>query len=153
VSAISPVPAVIEFSGLVKRPVAEVFAFLANAENQSKWSSEGSQYQRTTKGPIGAGTTFRFTGKFMGRRLDGTREITDYRPNTTFAFKNTQPIAFEGRYAFEPVGGGTKITFTAEGKVSGFYKWIMPVFIGMTRRLFLRDFENLKKFLEGQVAA
>ncbi len=138
----------LEVSTLIDRSTQDVFPFIGDAENGSEWSTHGTHYVKTTQGPIGVGTAFRFTGKFMGRRVDGTRTITEYRPNDTIGFRQDKPIAFAGHYTFEPVGRGTRLTFAVEGDVPGVYGLIRPIFERTSRQLFEKDLRKLKGVLD-----
>ena len=49
----------VELDVEIKRPVREVFDFLADVENNPKWAAEFVEVEKITDGPIGRGTTFR----------------------------------------------------------------------------------------------
>jgi len=140
----------IEFDGTIERTQPEVFDFVANAENQSRWSTEGTVYRKVTDGPIGIGTEFAFSGRLMGRRLEGTRTITAFERPTLVEFRSTEPVEFVGRYEFRPFDSGTHLTFRASGNLNGVMRLAAPVFLWMTRRLFVRDFRSLKTLLESR---
>ena len=42
----------------INRPIAQVFAFVANAETAPQWREDVVDVRRTTAGPIGVGTTY-----------------------------------------------------------------------------------------------
>ncbi len=65
----------IEHSVVIDRPVADVFAFLADFENRSKFESDVVEAERTTDGDIGVGATFREVRKVMGWRTVTVHEI------------------------------------------------------------------------------
>ena len=67
-----------ESSIVINRPVEEVFALLSNQENNPKWQAESLEVKKTSDGPIGVGTTFHSVGQFLGRRVEGEYEVTEY---------------------------------------------------------------------------
>src|SRR5215813_14235333 len=99
--------ATLEISTMINRPVEEVFAFVSNPENYPKWVSGSSDVTITSTGPIGVGTTFRSAFTFLGRRIEGEVEFTEYEPNRSYAQKTTSgPLPVESRVTFERVEGG-----------------------------------------------
>ena len=92
----------VEHRIVINRPVEEVFAFHDNPDNQSKWESGIVEYEQTSEGPIGVGSTFREVRTVMGRRLESTTEITEHEPNKKFAIMTTSgPIPLKGTVTFE----------------------------------------------------
>jgi carbon monoxide dehydrogenase subunit G len=109
-----------EHSVTVQRPIEEVFAFLADAENDPRWRSgvvdiarvggegTGARYRQGVKGP-------------MGRRVAADFEITEYAPPRTIGFRGTAgPVRPEGRYELEPADGGTRVRFSLSAQPRGF---------------------------------
>lgn len=140
-----------EISVVINRPLEEVFAFLSNSENESKWSSGGREVKKTSQGPIGVGTTYRTTLTFLGRRLEGEVEFTEYEPNRSYATKiNSGPFPVKNRLTFERVGGGTQVNFTSEFQPGGFFKLAEPLLASMVKRQFEADLANLKDLMEAR---
>ena len=61
----------LEFGTLIDRPIKDVFTFVANPNNMSKWNSAVVSIQQVTPGVVGVGTKFKTVGEAMGRRLEG----------------------------------------------------------------------------------
>lgn len=57
----------VETSGVVNRPLDEVFSFLANVENNPLWQSGMQEAKITSEGPIDVGTTYSQLAKLLGR--------------------------------------------------------------------------------------
>src|SRR6266508_3786036 len=138
----------IESSVVIVRPLEEVFQFVADAENQAQWSAEGARYERISQGSIGVGSAWRYTTGFPGRRVEGVRTITEFKPNSMVGFHATALFDVIGRFQFEPVPTGTKVTIVVEGELTGFYRWFRPLVLGLTSMLFARDMRTLKRLLE-----
>ena len=58
----------VEVSVAIKRPPEEVFLFLANTENETKWQPGLIESKFTSAEPMGLGTTGRDVRQFMGMR-------------------------------------------------------------------------------------
>jgi len=141
--------ATLELSIVINRPVEEVFAFVSNPENNPMWSSVSKEVKITSAGPIGVGTTYRSVVAFLGRRMEGEVEFTEYEPNRSFAQKTRSgPVPVESRVTFERVEGGTRVTNTQVAEPGGFFKLAEPLLVSMIKRQFEADFANLKDLLE-----
>lgn len=57
----------------IDRPVEEVFDFLANGENDTKWSARVQEMEKKTDGPPGLGTVYASRVKDAG--LKSAREF------------------------------------------------------------------------------
>lgn len=141
----------IEHSVVINRHIKEVFAFASDVEKKSQWSAEVLEAKKTSEGPLGVGTTFKAVGRFLGRRIENTLEVTQYEPNRKFGFKSTSgPVQTEYTDTFESVEGGTKVTVVLEAETGGFFKLAQPILARMVRRQFKTNYANLKDILEAQ---
>ncbi len=141
----------LEISIVINRPVEEVFAFLSNPENGPKWSSGGAEVKKTLEGPIGVGATYRSVRTFLGQRIEGENEVTEYEPNRSYATKSKSgPFPIQGRVTFERVEGGTRVSGTLVGEPSGFFKLAEPLLVSMFKRQFEADLANLKDLMEAR---
>jgi uncharacterized protein YndB with AHSA1/START domain len=141
--------ATLETSIVINRPVEEVFAFVSNPENYPKWFSGSREVKITSAGPIGVGTTFRTVVTFLGRRIEGEIEFTEYEPNRSFAEKTKSgPFPVENRVTFERVEGGTRVTSSQVAEPGGFFKLAEPLLVRMIKRQFEADAANLKDLME-----
>jgi len=138
-----------EGSIVINRPLEEVFALLSNPENNPKWQSGIVELRKTSEGPIGVGATYRSVNQFLGRRLEGETEITEYEPNRKYSEKSKSgPVPFESRATFERVEGGTRINLEAEAEIGGFFKLAEPLVVSAVRRQLTADLANLKDLME-----
>ena len=140
-----------EHSFVVNRPVEEVFEFVTNIENATQWQSWAVEANITSEGPLSAGTQYTYVARLLGRQFECTGEVTAFEPNKRYTWKVTSgPIPIEADTAFEPVEGGTRVTFTAQGGPSGFFGLAEPIVDRVARRQALADAENLKDLLEAR---
>lgn len=94
----------------IDRPVEEVFAFLADGENDPRFSPRVQEIARVTEGPVGVGTVFRSTVKDAGVRTRREFRITEFEPPTRIRWTETSEnlvTAEEGGYDLEPTGERT----------------------------------------------
>jgi uncharacterized protein YndB with AHSA1/START domain len=132
----------------VNRPPGEVFRFMTDNQNALQWQS-GLLEARVTNDVVGIGRTWVDVVQFLGRRVEVASELVEFEPERVLGFKSTSgPIPLEGRYAFEPDGGGTKVTFTLQGEAGGFFKLSEPIVARVTQRQWETNLANLKDLLE-----
>jgi carbon monoxide dehydrogenase subunit G len=138
----------------VNRPVAEVWDFISNFENTTRWSRGVLEARQTSHGPLGVGSTLQTVVKAFGRRRTADYLVTEYQPNHAFAFKVTSgPMSSRARYSLEPAGAGTRLTASGEAEAAGLYKLLAPILVHIVKRHSEDDLANLKRILEASVAA
>src|SRR3990172_3936199 len=107
----------VEFSTVINRPVAEVFAYVTDPSNNAKWQDGLVESRLETPGPIGVGSKAVDVRKFLGRKLELKLEVTAYKPGKRFGLKAVSgPIPFEVLQTFEPVEGGKRINFVTQAE-------------------------------------
>jgi carbon monoxide dehydrogenase subunit G len=128
---------------VVNRPVADVYAFLADAENDARWRpgmleitrASDTTYRQTVKGP-------------GGRKISADVEITESRPNELIAFRATSgPVRPLGRYTLAPDGEGTRVRFELEAELRGLKRLLAPM-VQKTMDSEVAALANLKRVLE-----
>ena len=140
-----------EQSVVIRRPVEEVFAFVADQRNAPGWQSGLLEVRRTDEGPLGVGATHAVVRKFMGRRMEVTNEYVRYEPNREVTFKSTSgPMPFEFSYLTEPTPTGTRITGRMQMQTSGFMGLAEPLIGASMKREMEAGFGELKDLLENQ---
>lgn len=126
-----------EGSTSIDRPIEEVFAFLAEGENDPKFSPRVQEIRKTTDGPPGVGTIYASTVKDAGMKSDREFELTEFQAPTRIRWKELSKnlvTASEGGYDLDPANGGTRVTIhnTLEGH--GFGKLIAPLALRAARK-------------------
>jgi uncharacterized membrane protein len=115
-----------EHSITVDRPIDEVFAFLADAENDPRWRSAVLDIERVGGEGVGARYRQGVRGP-MGRRVPADIEITEYTPPSTIGFRGTAgPVRPVGRYELEAADGGTRVRFSLSVQPHGFARLMTP---------------------------
>jgi carbon monoxide dehydrogenase subunit G len=115
----------------IDKPIDEVFAFLANGENDKKFSPRVQEIRKTTDGPVGAGTVFASTVKDAGMTSEREFELTEFEQprkiRWTERSKNMITVP-NGGYDLEPAGdGATRLTIFNEFEGHGFGKVLLPL--------------------------
>lgn len=131
----------------IGRSPADVFAFLAEGENNQRWrpgvtdirhrsgTGKGAVYEQGVKGPF-------------GRRVPADYEITAYEPDERIEFRAIAgPVRPEGSYELQPVGDGTRVTFTLRCAPRGFAKLMSPM-VAKTMRSEVAQLDRLRSVLE-----
>lgn len=90
----------------IDRPVAEVFAFLADGANDPKFSPRVLKIEKSTEGATAVGTVYRSTVKDAGLTTRREFEITEFVPERTIRWTERSSnlvTAVEGGYDFESI--------------------------------------------------
>jgi uncharacterized membrane protein len=136
-----------ENSVVIDRPRPEVFAFVADHENDPQWRPGVADIKRASGEGQGAIYTQGVKGP-MGRRIDADFEVTAYQPDTLLAFRTLAgPVRPEGSYRFEDADGGTRVTFSLNAKLGGTQKLMSPL-VSKSMRNEVAALGNLKRVLE-----
>ena len=107
----------------INRPRKEVFDFVTNLDNDSQWQSGIESVERTSAGPIGAGSTWKYRSKLLGRKVETEIEMTSYDPPRKASVKAISgPVPFENTYEFESKENGTQLCLCGQAEFGGFFK-------------------------------
>ncbi|HNK62642.1 MAG TPA: SRPBCC family protein [Anaerolineales bacterium] len=140
----------IDLGVLIDRPIKDVFAFVANLNNMSKWNSAVVSLQQITPGATGVGSKFKTVGEMMGRRIEGEMQVTAYEPDTKCGFQvNAGPMQVNLTMAFKTVGTGTKVSLNAQGNPGGLFKLAEGLMAGQVKSMMEGNLARLKSALEG----
>jgi uncharacterized protein YndB with AHSA1/START domain len=137
---------------VIDRPIDEVFAFLADGENDPKFSPRVQEITRTTDGPPRVGTVFRSTVKDAGMTTHREFELTEFEPPTKIRWtersKNLVSVA-DGGYDLAPEGDGTRVSIHNNLQAQGLGKLILPIAVRMARKDAPNLAARIKQAVEG----
>ncbi len=111
----------------INRTPEEVFAYFADFRNYAFWQDSTEEMVQTSEGPLAVGSTFRVTAKFMPMmKPTFSGRVTEYEPPNKMSMETSRgaPFSATGNYSFEPIDGGTKMTFDATLAMKGLLKLI-----------------------------
>ena len=141
---------------VIDRPIETVFAFLADGENDKKFSARVLEIAKTTDGPPGAGTVYASTVKDGGVKFQREFKLTEFDPPTRirWAETSTGPVVTpEGGYDLAPAGNGTQLTFYNVLEPATFMGKLIVGFALRSARKGAGDFaQSIKKTVESEVA-
>jgi len=107
----------------IERPVEGVFDFLADGENDKRFSKRIIEIAKTTDGPPSVGTIYRSTARDLGRTATHEFEITAFERPTRIRWRELSKgpvVVSEGGYELREQGAGTELTFlTFHGDLEG----------------------------------
>ncbi len=126
-----------EGTAVIDRPIEEVFAFLADGENDPKFSPRVLEIRKTTDGPSGVGTVYASTVKDAGMKTQREFKLTAFEAPTRIRWtelsKNMITVP-EGGYDLASEGEGTRLTVHNEFEGHGFGKLILPLALRSARK-------------------
>ena len=137
-----------EHSVSIKRPVGEVFAFVADGENAMRWrpgvldvshqsgDGLGAIYRQGVKGP-------------GGRRIAADYEVTAFELDRRIAFRAIAgPVRPTGEYRFASDGDGTTLSLALDATLTGWKRLLMGHAVQSTMDTEVHNLETLKSILE-----
>lgn len=142
---------VVEETMLIKKPRDEVFAFATNPANVPLYSSNLVEFEKTSEGPVGKGTTYRGVAKVAGKSLKWTSEVAEFEPGRRFVNRSVEsPMAWEMQVRYEDDAGDTLVHWRQETDGYGgfFGKLADPLVTRMYAKDVKSNLEKLKELLE-----
>ena len=136
---------------LIRRPVHDVFAFVANYENDPQWRSEVRSMRNMPTAPIGLGTQTVEISQVMGQHLETTTMITEWEPDHRVVSQTTAGrIPLVSTRLVEPAGTGTALTYRLEGDERGVFvfRLVRPLLERWYQRKVEGYLQTLKRRLE-----
>ena len=141
-------------STTIQRPVEEVFAFLADGENDQKFSARIIEIEKKTEGPAGVGTVYASTAKDGGVKAKHEFELTEFEPSSRIRWKelsrSTPVIVPLGGYDLTPTDdGNTELAFFNELEADSFFGKLIVGFALRSARRGAEDFAaSIKRAVE-----
>ena len=134
---------------VIRRLLKDVAAYLSDIANDSVWQEDVLKSAVTSQGPVSQGTSGYEIRSVLGIPMRTEWIVTSYEPEKRLRFASTKStFPYEGVMEFEPVEGGTRLTYafstTPEG-LAGLLDPLMEFFFGFR---FRANLENLKTILE-----
>lgn len=136
----------------IDRPIDEVYAFVSNPANFTRWAGAlVKESRQTSQGPVQTGTTFRQVNVLLGRRFVSEMRVVTYEPPNRFEYETTSgPIRFTGHYTFTSIEGGTRFTSIDESEPSGLLRYLQPLLQPFAQRQIKSNLDRLKAVVESE---
>jgi len=91
------------------------FSFVSNFCNASQWNYAVIKTEQISEGPVGVGTIFRQQRRFLGRTLEDSFIITEYKVDSIVTIKSIKAkYPFLISYSFKALDKGILITNSFE---------------------------------------
>jgi uncharacterized protein YndB with AHSA1/START domain len=132
----------------IDRPVAEVFAFLAEFENLPRWNYAISETRKISIGPVDVGARYEQTRTIPTRSVE-TFEVTAFEPDRTLSIRGTfGPFPGRFTYELEPMGTLTRLVNTVDLEPSGLVSIVAPLMTSRVEAAVAANLDVLKRTLE-----
>lgn len=141
-----------EVSVWINRPAEQVFEFVSNYNNDTRWRQRVIKMTQSPADAIGVGTITHEEMNFLGRRYITIAQVTALEPNKRLEWASveaTTPVS--GWRMVEPEGQGARFTQVIAANLQGFYRWLSPVMIGTFKKQMTQDMTRLKQILEQDI--
>lgn len=143
---------------VIRRPVEEVFDYVADERHEPNFNTRMRCVELLTPGPIGVGSRFGVEMTMMRRPFDMTVEFTAFeRPRLLGSTSRSlprggrgRPLLTAGSLTFDPVPEGTRMHWSWQVETFGAIKLLTPLVAWMGRRQERRVWTSLKRLLEEQ---
>ena len=137
----------------ISRPVAEVFAFVADQTNAPQWQGGLHAVSRLTDGPVGVGTEHEFVRRFAGRKLATRNRFVSFEKGRYVAFEIPAGwLTGQASYMTEPIPNGTLLTSRMQLQPRGAAALLAPMLGRLLARDSRRDEARLKRLLEHEAS-
>jgi uncharacterized membrane protein len=132
---------------VIDRPRGDVFAFLADPENDPQWRTGVLDLKRVSGSGVGARYAQGVKGP-GGRRIPADIEITELTPGEAIAFQTlTGPVRPRGRYMLSAADAKTRVRFELHADAKGLKRLIAPM-VQKTMNNEVGQLEQLKRVIE-----
>jgi hypothetical protein len=139
-------------SVFINRPQQDVFDFLSNPANLSKWDADFGSAEWTSSDAPGIGLTYRASGRRLGSQKDGFFEIVQWdRPNR-YSYKVKERMFLfehaETTITLKTKDNGTEATFESQFEIVGRLKLAEGIVARMGKKRIEGNLDAAKRLLE-----
>ncbi|MFZ5872330.1 MAG: SRPBCC family protein [Actinomycetota bacterium] len=139
----------IEGEVLIRRPVEEVFDFVADERTEPTYNRNMLRSEKVTDGPIGRGTRFRAIIRAGRRTLPMDIEYTAFdRPHLIASTTRMSTADFNGTLTFTPTALGTRLRWSWQTRPKGALRVVAPVLTWFGARQERQMWTRLRDHLE-----
>ena len=132
----------------VRRPVDQVFRFLADGRTATQWRSGVIDVSKVSGDGLGAVYKQQVRGP-GGRPIDADYEITGFETDKLIAFRAIAgPVRPTGSFSFEAMGDATILTFKLDAELGGWKKLVMSGPVQSTMNAEMAALDRLQELLE-----
>lgn len=135
----------------IEASVREVSMYAADPDNAPNWYEKIESVEWVTRPPVELGSKMRFVAHFLGRRLEYTYEVVEYKAGRRLVMRTAEgPFPMETTYVWEKLPGDrTRMTLRNRGQPKGFSRLMAPLMKGAMKKANEADLRALKSLFEG----
>jgi uncharacterized protein YndB with AHSA1/START domain len=140
--------ATFENTVLIRRPIEDVFAFLADFENIPKWNYAIVETRKVSEGAVGVGTIYQQM-RSVPSRSEESFEVTAYNPPRHLEIRGQLgPFPSRLSYALDAIAEGTRVTNSVELEFRGPGRLLGRVAVPRVRGAVDANLRKLKELLD-----
>ena len=139
-------------SVFINRSQQDVFDFLSDPANLSKWDSDFESAEWTSSDAPGIGSTYRASGRRLGSQKDGWFEIVQWNRPDRYSYKVKERMFLfehaETTITLKPKDNGTEATFEYQFEIMGRLKFAEGIVAKMGKKRIEGNLDTAKRLLE-----
>jgi len=134
---------------LIRKPIVEVFNYVADPEKFHLWQPFVREAKITSKKPIRQGTTYSYTFQALGKLYETNGVIREYIPFQHYTYETTSsPFPIKGGFRFRQVDDFVEVTAYGEADSRGHFSMAQSIISLLLGRQLKVMLQNLKDILE-----
>ncbi len=133
---------------LIRRPRAEVAAFMFEPTNDAIWTTGVVECRPLTEGRLREGSKVERVSKFLGRQFGYLVQVVAASGDDFVEMRVEEPFPMWIRYELEDATEGTRASIRTRGDATGFFRLAAPFMGRMVRRSIENDLALLREYLE-----
>jgi carbon monoxide dehydrogenase subunit G len=140
----------VSYSVEINRPVEQVFRYMNDPNNLTKWLGGLVEITPLTNGEARVGSKTRQVFEENGRKIEMIEEVVIYEPNRRVKIKGASKMFdLTADYQLHDLGGRTRIDYETEVQMNGLlFKLLDMLMAGSGRKKLAEDFARLKAQVE-----
>lgn len=134
----------------IDRSAADVFEFLADMSNNTKWQKGMRACTWTSEPPLRVGSTYDQEASFLGKKIVSSFEVVELEPSERIRIRTTRgTMPIDVTRSVEAHGDGSCIvSAVVRGDSSKVFRVAEPLMRTMVERSVRADYRRLKELLE-----
>ena len=134
---------------MIKRPISDVFNYLADVRNDVFWRDEIVSAEVTSEGSFGVGSTGYHKSKQGGKELESTWKCIGFESPSYMEWElDSGAYLGSAGYRLKSLDENTEFIFEGTVTINGFARLFAPFMQMMGNRQLQKNAANLKRILE-----
>lgn len=137
---------------VIRRPVADVFAFMDDVARERDWQPNLREAWQEPPGPSRPGSRKSYRSHYLGKTLENTYVVEEVEPGRRMRQRTTPDSSLDAllEVRWEEDPQGTRVTLTTTVKPRGLLRFMGSSMLESTARKELQEsLERLKRAMEG----